>query len=172
VYYILVPAEISANMARFDGVKYGSQVLGTDLGDTYNKTRGELLGKEVKRRIMLGTYVLSAGYADQYYRKAWHVRTMIRASFADVFKTVDVIAMPVIPTPAFSIGERAQDPLQMYLADIFTVAANVAGIPAMSVPGKPVVRDGVTLPVGFQLLAPHLCETRLFEVGKKFEKIV
>jgi aspartyl-tRNA(Asn)/glutamyl-tRNA(Gln) amidotransferase subunit A len=172
VYYILVPAEISANMSRFDGVKYGSQVPGVDLGDTYAKTRGELLGKEVKRRIMLGTYVLSAGYADQYYRKAWHVRNMIRASFADVFKTVDVIAMPVSPTPAFVIGAHATDPLQMYLMDIFTVAANVVGVPAMSVPGKPITRDDVSLPVGFQLIAPHLCEARLFEVGKKFEKIV
>jgi len=171
VYYILVPAEISSNMSRFDGVKYGERVQGVDLADTYFKTRGELLGAEVKRRIMLGTYLLSAGYADQYYRKAWHVRNMIRASFADVFSDVDVIAMPVAPTPAFAIGERVADPLQMYLLDIFTVVANVVGIPAMSVPGKPVERDGVTLPIGFQLLAPHLCEARLFEVGKKFEKI-
>lgn len=171
VYYILIPAEVSANMARFDGVKYGEQIAGVDLGDTYFKTRGALLGAEVKRRIMLGTYVLSAGYADQYYRKAWHVRNLIRASFVDVFKTVDCIAMPVAPVPAFTIGERMSDPLQMYLIDIFTVVANVVGIPAMSVPGAPVMRDGVSLPIGLQLLAPHLCEDRLFEVGKKFEKI-
>lgn len=171
VYYILVPAEISANMSRYDGVKFGEKVTGVDLGDTYAKTRGELLGAEVKRRIMLGTYVLSAGYADQFYRKAWHVRNLIRASLAAVFEQVDVIAMPVAPTPAFGIGERALDPLQMYLIDIFTVAANVAGVPALSVPGDAVVRDGKTLPVGFQILAPYLCEQRLFEVGKKFEKI-
>lgn len=171
VYYVLVPAEISANMSRFDGVKFGAKVTGIDLGDTYAKTRGQLLGAEVKRRIMLGTYVLSAGYADQYYRQAWHVRTMIRASFTDVFAQVDALALPVSPTPAFTIGERTADPLQMYLTDIFTVAANVAGIPALSVPGAPVVRDGVSLPVGFQLMAPHMCEQRLFEVGKKFEKI-
>lgn len=171
VYYILVPAEISANMSRYDGVKFGEQVAGVDLGDTYARTRGELLGAEVKRRIMLGTYVLSAGYADQYYRKAWHVRNLIRASLAAVFEHVDVLAMPVAPTPAFKIGERALDPLQMYLIDIFTVVANVAGVPALSVPGDAVMRDGKTLPVGFQLLAPHLCEQRLFEVGKKFEKI-
>ncbi|MEY2641074.1 MAG: hypothetical protein RL150_467 [Candidatus Parcubacteria bacterium] len=170
-YYVLVPAEISANMSRYDGVKFGEKVVGVDLGDTYAQTRGQLLGAEVKRRIMLGTYVLSAGYADQYYRKAWHVRMMIRASLADVFTQVDVIAMPVSPTPAFTIGERAADPLQMYLMDIFTVVANVAGIPALSVPGASVARDGISLPVGFQLLAPHLCEQRLFEVGKKFEKI-
>lgn len=171
VYYILIPAEVSANMARFDGVKYGERIEGVDGIDTYLKTRGALLGPEVKRRIMLGTYVLSAGYADQYYRKAWHVRNLIRESFARVFADVDCIAMPVAPVPAFTIGERMSDPLQMYLIDIFTVVANVVGIPAMSVPGKPVVRDDVSLPVGLQLLAPHLCEQRLFEVGKKFEKI-
>lgn len=170
-YYVLVPAEVSSNMARYDGVKFGERIEGADLLDTYKKTRGQLLGSEVKRRIMLGTYVLSAGYADQYYRKAWVARNKIKESFAEVFKDVDAIAMPVAPTPAFKIGERATDPLQMYLIDIFTVVANVVGLPAMSVPGTPVEREGKQLPVGFQLLAPHLHEQRLFEVGKKFERM-
>lgn len=168
VYYILVPAEVSSNMARYDGVKFGKKIEGKDLIDSYFKTRGQLLGKEVKRRIMLGTYVLSSGYADQYYRKAWQVRNKIRESFKQVFESVDLIAMPVAPTPAFKIGEKSE-PIQMYLNDIFTVVANVVGIPAISIPNGTVEREGKNLPVGFQLLAPHLCEDRLFEAGKKFE---
>lgn len=171
VYYVLVPAEVSSNMSRYDGVKFGERVGGKDLLDTYMKTRGQLLGSEVKRRIMLGTYVLSAGYADQFYRKAWQVRNMIRKNVENVFKEVDIIAMPVAPTPAFKIGEKSDDPLQMYLIDIFTVLANVVGIPAISVPGNEVNRDGKNLPVGMQFLSAHHNEKKLFEIGKKFEKI-
>jgi aspartyl-tRNA(Asn)/glutamyl-tRNA(Gln) amidotransferase subunit A len=171
VYYILVPSEISANMARYDGVKFGQKVEGKDLMDTYLKTRGQLLGKEVKRRIILGTYLLSAGYADQYYRKAWQVRGMIRENFKKVFEKVDLIAMPVAPTPAFKIGEKSNDPLKMYLNDIFTGVANVVGVPAISIPSGMVEREGKDLPVGFQLIAPHLGEEMLFAVGKHFERI-
>jgi aspartyl-tRNA(Asn)/glutamyl-tRNA(Gln) amidotransferase subunit A len=171
VYYVLVPAEVSSNMSRYDGVKFGEKIEGKDLLDTYMKTRGQLLGSEVKRRIMLGTYVLSAGYADQFYRKAWQVRNMLKENITEVFKDVDVIAMPVAPTPAFKIGEKSSDPLQMYLNDIFTVFANVVGIPAISVPGNEVERDGKKLPVGMQFLSAHYNEKKLFEIGKKFEKI-
>jgi len=171
VYYVLVPAEVSSNMSRYDGVKFGERVGGKDLLDTYMKTRGQLLGSEVKRRIMLGTYVLSAGYADQFYRKAWQVRNMLRENVVEVFKEVDVIAMPVAPTPAFKIGEKSSDPLQMYLNDIFTVFANVVGIPAISVPANEINRDGKNLPVGMQFISAHYNEKKLFEIGKKFEKI-
>jgi len=171
VYYVLVPAEVSSNMSRYDGIKYGESVEGEDLIDGYFKTRGKFLGSEVKRRIMLGTYVLSAGYADQFYRKAWHVRSLIKNDIKKVFEDVDVIALPVSPKPAFKIGEKSDDPLAMYLIDIFTVAANVAGIPAMSIQNGTVNRDGKDLPNGFQIMAPHLHEDRLFELGKKFETI-
>ncbi len=169
VYYILVPAEVSSNMSRYDGVKFGSKIDGRDLTDDYFQTRGRLLGTEVKRRIMLGTYVLSAGYADEYYRKAWAARTQIKDEVRKVFEQVDVIAMPIAPSPAFKIGEMSADPLKMYLADIFTVSANVAGVPAISIPGGTVLRDGIDLPIGLQLLAPWHGEERLFEVGRKFE---
>jgi len=169
IYYILVPAEVSSNMSRYDGVKFGQKIEGKDLIDDYLQTRGHLLGDEVKRRIMLGTYVLSAGYADEYYRKAWIARTKIKNEVKKVFEQVDVIAMPVSPVPAFKIGEMSADPLKMYLADIFTVSANVAGIPALSVPGGVVSREEKELPIGLQLLAPWHGEERLFNVGQKFE---
>ncbi len=169
VYYILVPAEVSSNMSRYDGVKFGQKIEGKDLIDDYFQTRGQLLGEEVKRRIMLGTYVLSAGYADEYYRNAWAVRNKIKEEVKKVFTQVDVIAMPVSPMPAFKIGEMSHDPLKMYLADIFTVSANVAGIPAISIPSGTVTREQKSLPVGLQLLAPWHGEHRLFNVGQKFE---
>lgn len=169
IYYILVPAEVSSNMSRFDGVKFGQKVEGKDLIDDYFQTRGQLLGTEVKRRIMLGTYVLSAGYADEYYRKAWVARNAIKTEIKNIFKEVDIIAMPVAPSPAFTIGEMSSDPLKMYLADIFTVSANVAGVPAISIPAGSVERDNKKLPVGLQLLAPWHGEQRLFNVGTKFE---
>lgn len=169
IYYILVPAEVSSNMSRFDGVKFGAKVDGKDLTEDYFKTRGQLLGEEVKRRIMLGTYVLSAGYSDEYYRKAWTARTMIKEELKEVYKKVDMIAMPISPTPAFKIGEMSSDPLKMYLADIFTVSANVAGVPAISIPGGLITRENKELPVGLQLIAPWHGEERLFKVGKKFE---
>lgn len=169
VYYILVPAEVSSNMSRYDGVKFGKKIEGKNLVDDYFETRGKLLGSEVKRRIMLGTYVLSAGYADEYYRKAWVARNAIKKEVKDVFEKVDVIAMPVAPSPAFKIGEMSSDPLKMYLADIFTVSANVAGVPSISIPGGLATREGKDLPVGLQLLAPWYGEERLFNLGQKFE---
>jgi aspartyl-tRNA(Asn)/glutamyl-tRNA(Gln) amidotransferase subunit A len=169
IYYILVPAEVSSNMSRYDGVKFGQKIEGTDLTDDYFQTRGQLLGDEVKRRIMLGTYVLSAGYADEYYRKAWAARNKIKDEVKKVFEEVDVIAMPVSPMPAFKIGEMAHDPLKMYLADVFTVSANVAGVPAISIPAGEVIREEKSLPVGLQLIAPWHGEERLFNVGQKFE---
>lgn len=170
VYYILVPAEVSSNMARYDGIKFGERVSSENLSDHYTKTRGQLLGPEVKRRIMLGTYVLSAGYSDQFYNKAWQARNAIKKSFEKVFSEVDCIAMPVFPEPATKIGANDGNPLKDYLADIFTVPANVAGIPAISIPSGTVDRDGKSLPVGLQLLAPHFGENRLFSVGKRFEE--
>ena len=173
VYYVLMPAEVSSNMARYDGVKYGGQIEGENLIETYFKTRGNLIGKEVKRRIMLGTYVLSTGYADQYYKNAWKVRNLIIEDFNKNFENVDVILMPTSPTPAFGIGEKSNDPLQMYLSDIFTISANLAGIPAMSVPDGFVERETkgekVSLPTGLQMIAKKLDEHKLFELGKKFE---
>lgn len=171
VYYVLVPAEVSSNMARFDGIKYGSRVEGDNLLGDYMKTRGQLIGREVKRRIMLGAYVLSAGYADEYYRKAWQVRHMIGEDFKKAFEKVDLIAVPTSPTPAFKIGEKSGDPMQMYLADIFTIFANLVGVPAISIPDGFVKRDGIDLPNGLQLIAPHLGEQLLFDIGKKFEKM-
>ena len=164
VYYVIMPAEVSSNMARFDGVKYGLHVDGKDGIDDYFVTRAQGLGKEVRRRILLGTYVLSSGYYDAYYNKANIVRELIRGDFKKAFESVDVILTPTAPTPAFKIGEKTADPLQMYLEDIFTVTANLTGNPAMSIPsgfsGK--------LPIGIQMTARHGEEAVLFAVGKKF----
>jgi aspartyl-tRNA(Asn)/glutamyl-tRNA(Gln) amidotransferase subunit A len=164
-YYILMPAEVSSNLARFDGVKYGLHVEGGNLLDDYLKTRGEGFGKEVRRRIMLGTYVLSAGYYDAYYNKAQGVRSLIAQNFKDAFAEVDAIATPTTPSPAFLLGEKTSDPLSMYLADIFTVTANIVGVPAISLPSGTVPREG-----GLQLMAPHGGEEILFSIGKKFLK--
>ncbi len=171
VYYTLMPAEVSSNMARYDGVRYGTRVEGKDGIDDYFKTRGALIGKEVKRRIILGTYVLSAGYADDYYNKAWQVRNLIKKDFATAFEKVDLIALPTSPIPAFKIGEKSDNPLQMYLADIFTIFVNLVGIPAISIPDGTVTRENKQLPTSIQLIAPHLGEGRLFQVGGKFETI-
>lgn len=171
VYYILMPAEVSSNMARYDGIKYGVSIEGDNLIDGYFKTRGQLLGAEVKRRIMLGTYVLSAGYTDQYYRKGWQVRNLMKDDFKKAYESVDIIAMPTSPTPAFKIGEKSTDPLQMYLSDIFTISANLVGVPAISIPDGTVERDGKDLPTGLQFISPHLKEQLLFEISEKFEKI-
>lgn len=164
VYYVVMPAEVSSDMARFDGVKYGLHVDGKDGIDDYFVTRAKGLGKEVRRRILLGTYVLSSGYYDAYYNKANIVRELIREDFRKAFESVDVILTPTAPTPAFKIGEKTSDPLQMYLEDIFTVTANLTGNPAMSIPsgfsGK--------LPIGIQMTARHGEEATLFAVGKKF----
>lgn len=172
VYYILMPAEVSSNMARYDGIKFGSRLEGEDLISGYFSTRGHFLGSEVKRRIMLGTYVLSAGYADQYYKKAWQIRNLIKNDFEKVFEKVDLIAMPTTPSPAFKIGEKSKDPLKMYLEDIFTISANLAGLPAISIPAGSVIREEKTLPIGLQLIAPAQEEQKLFKIGKEFETIV
>lgn len=171
VYYILMPAEVSSNMARFDGVKYGAHADGKNLLEDYLLTRGQFLGKEVRRRIILGTYVLSTGYYDAYYGKAGITRDLLKKDFVEAFKTVDAIVTPTSPTPAFKIGEKASDPLSMYLADIFTVTANLVGVPAISVPCGTVSREGKELPLGFQIMASHFREDVLFELGKAVERV-
>jgi aspartyl-tRNA(Asn)/glutamyl-tRNA(Gln) amidotransferase subunit A len=168
VYYIIMPAEVSSNLSRFDGVKFGLHVSGDNLLQDYMKTRGQGFGQEVRRRILIGTYVLSAGYADAYYNKALILRQKIGEDFKKAFDEVDVIVTPTTPGPAFKIGEKINDPLSLYLEDVFTVPANIVGIPAISIPSGKVERDGASLPLGLQIMAPHNCENLLFEVGKKF----
>lgn len=165
-YYIVMPAEVSSNLARYDGVRFGLHVDGNNLLEDYMKTRAEGFGDEVKRRILLGTYVLSAGYYDAYYGKAEMMRDMMRDELKEVFKNVDIIMTPTAPVPAFKIGEKS-DPLSMYLADIFTVPVNLTGIPAISIPGGTVEREGIALPVGVQYMGPHAGDARLFDFGKK-----
>jgi aspartyl-tRNA(Asn)/glutamyl-tRNA(Gln) amidotransferase subunit A len=169
-YYIICMAEASSNLARYDGVRYGFRApQHDDLRDMYRKTRDRGFGAEVKRRIMLGTYVLSSGYYDAYYLKAQKVRTLITRDFLEAFDDVDVIVTPTSPIPAFKLGERVDDPLQMYLADIYTVTASLAGIPGISVPcGK--TRSEPRLPVGMQIFAKHFDEARLLQVAHAFEK--
>lgn len=169
VYYIIMPAEVSSNMSRFDGVKYGLHVDGANLLEDYMKTRGVGFGAEVRRRILMGTYVLSTGYYDSFYGKALLVREKISQDFATVFKDVDVIATPTTPGPAWKIGEK-KDPLSVYLADIFTVTANIVGIPAISLPSGEISVGATSMPLGLQLMAPHNHEDVLFEVGKRFLK--
>ena len=167
VYYILMPAEASTNLARFDGVRYGLSLEGEDVIGSYKKTRGEGFGTEVRRRILLGTFVLSHGYYDAYYNKANQLRKSITSDLKGAFKNVDAIATPTSPFPAFRIGEKLENPVQMYLSDIFTVSANIAGVPAISIPsGK--TKDG--LPLGFQLMSSHFREDLLFKIGRKLEK--
>ncbi|MBZ5565642.1 MAG: Asp-tRNA(Asn)/Glu-tRNA(Gln) amidotransferase subunit GatA [Acidobacteriia bacterium] len=169
-YYIICTAEASSNLARYDGVRYGFRSPEhDDLRDMYKKTRDRGFGPEVKRRIMLGTHVLSSGYYDAYYLKAQKVRTLITRDFLEAFDDVDVIVTPTSPLPAFKIGEKVDDPLQMYLADIYTVTASLAGIPGISVPcGR--TKCEPHLPVGMQLLAKHFDEARLLQVAQAFEK--
>lgn len=168
VYYILMPAEVSSNLARFDGVKYGLHKDGKDLLDDYLLTRREGFGKEVRRRILLGTYVLSTGYYDAYYNKAVALKNSMTEEFKKIFTKVDFILTPTTPTPAFKIGEKTNDPLQMYLADIFTVTANIVGMPAISLPSGFSEINGKKLPLGIQFMATHGAEKKLFEIGKKF----
>lgn len=170
VYYIVCPAEVSTNLARYDGIRYGLSVPADSIQEVYTKTRGAGFGREVRRRILIGTFVLSSGYADAYYRKARAVRDLIRADFTRAFARVDAIALPTAPGPAFKIGEKTSDPLTMYAEDIFSVTANLAGVPAISVPAGTVERDGSDLPVGFQLIAPHRGEGALFAIGALVEK--
>lgn len=167
-YYILVPSEVSSNLARFDGIKYGYQANQTDnLFDVYAQSRGEGFGAEAKRRIMIGTYTLSAGYYDAYYMKAMKVRTLIRRDFEQVFKEVDVIIGPACPGPAFPVGEK-EDPIQMYLEDIFTAPGSLAGIPGLSVPVGKV--DG--LPVGIQIMGPQWSEAKVLRCGRMLERLL
>ncbi len=165
-YYIVMPAEVSSNLARYDGIRYGVQKEGEDLLATYLNSRAKGFGPEAKRRILLGTYVLSSGYYDAYYGKAEMVRTQMRAELNEVFKKVDFVVTPTAPTPAFKIGEK-EDPLALYRQDIFTVPVNLTGVPAMSLPIRKVEREGVDLPVGVQYIAPHGAENRLFDIGKR-----
>ena len=167
VYYVIMPAEASTNLARFDGIKYGLRKEGEDLLGNYLETREVGFGAEVKRRMILGTHVLSSGYYDAYYNKANIVRELIKSDFDKAFENVNVIITPTSPTPAFKIGEK-KDPLSMYLSDIFTTPANITGIPALSVPSGKVIRDGKDLPVGFQIMANHGREDILFSIGKDF----
>ncbi len=166
-YYIICTAEASANLARYDGVRYTSRSPRSEtLGDMYRNTRGEGFGAECKRRIMLGTYVLSAGYYDAYYLKAQKVRTLIARDFSQAFEEVDAIVTPVSPFPAFKLGEKLDDPLEMYLSDIYTITGDLAGIPCMSVPCG---RTGAGLPVGMQILANHFNEAGMFRLAGAFE---
>jgi aspartyl-tRNA(Asn)/glutamyl-tRNA(Gln) amidotransferase subunit A len=167
IYYIIAPSEASANLARYDGVRYGLRVESENLIDEYKKTRGRGFGAEVKRRIMLGTYALSAGYYDAYYGKAQKVRTLVRDDFEKAFKKVDVIVTPTAPTTAFKIGEKSQDPLQMYLSDIFTISCNLAGLPGISVPCG---FSSKGLPIGLQILGKPFEEEEILKVAYNYEK--
>jgi aspartyl-tRNA(Asn)/glutamyl-tRNA(Gln) amidotransferase subunit A len=166
-YYIVATAEASSNLARYDGVRYGLRMPSSSLREMYKKTREGGFGPEVKRRIMLGTYVLSAGYYDAYYLRAQKVRSLIARDFADAFQKVDAIITPTAPSPAFRLGEKTADPLQMYLADIYTVTGSLAGVPGISVPcGK--TKAG--LPIGMQIFGPHFEEGRVLQLARAFEK--
>ncbi len=184
VYYILMPAEVSSNLARFDGIRYGhsrikNKAMPTgrqelrikNLEEVYCKSRAEGFGAEAKRRIMLGSYVLSAGYYDAYYKKAQKVRTLVKKEFDEVFSKVDLIVTPVTPTPAFKFGEKVSDPLSMYLSDIMTVPVNPAGLPAISIPAGFAESEGKKLPVGLQLIGPMWGEQTILNVGCAFQSV-
>ncbi|MBT8248980.1 MAG: aspartyl/glutamyl-tRNA amidotransferase subunit A, partial [Acidimicrobiia bacterium] len=166
-YYLIAPAECSANLARFDGVRYGLRISGTTTEEMMAKTRGDGFGPEVKRRILLGTYALSAGYYDAYYAQAQRVRTMVIEDFNRAYETVDVLMSPTAPTTAFRMGQKASDPLAMYLSDICTIPSNLSGHPGMSVP---VGLDASGLPIGVQILAPALGEPVMFRVAAEVER--
>jgi aspartyl-tRNA(Asn)/glutamyl-tRNA(Gln) amidotransferase subunit A len=166
-YYIVATAEASSNLARYDGVRYGLRVPEATLGDMYRKTRGQGFGPEVKRRIMLGTYALSSGYYDAYYLRAQKVRSLIAQDFSDAFQKVDAIITPTAPTPAFKLGEKSNDPLQMYLADIYTVTGSLAGVPGISVPCG---ETKAGLPVGMQIFGKHFDEARVLQIARAFER--
>ena len=167
-YYLIATSEASSNLARYDGVHYGHRAeTFENMIDMYSTTRGEAFGDEVKRRIMLGTYALSAGYYDAYYLKALKVRRLIHNDFTSAFETVDMIASPVAPTPAFKIGELVNDPLAMYLTDIYTISANLTGLPAISIPAG---FSSTGLPIGLQLIGPALQEEQLLQAARMFER--
>jgi aspartyl-tRNA(Asn)/glutamyl-tRNA(Gln) amidotransferase subunit A len=165
-YYIIAPAEASTNLSRFDGVRYGYRCDNPiDLHDLYTRTRQEGFGDEVKRRILVGTYALSAGYYDAYYKKAQQVRRLIKQDFMDCFEQVDIIAGPTTPGPAFALGSKTSDPIAMYLEDVYTLAVNLAGLPGLSVPAGLVDNK----PVGLQLIGRHFDEARLLNVAHRFQ---
>ncbi|PTB98630.1 Asp-tRNA(Asn)/Glu-tRNA(Gln) amidotransferase GatCAB subunit A, partial [Marinobacter sp. Z-F4-2] len=167
-YYVIAPAEASANLSRFDGVRYGYRCEDPkDLMDLYTRSRAEGFGAEVKRRVLVGTYALSAGYFDAYYLKAQKVRRLIQQDFINAFKEVDVLMSPTTPSPAFIQGEKTSDPVTMYLEDVFTIAINLAGVPAMSVPAGFV--DG--LPVGLQIIGDYFSEARLLNAAHQFQQV-
>ena len=168
VYYLIAPAEASANLARYDGIRYGPRISGDAMWDIFFNTRGQKFGAEVKRRIMLGTYALSAGYYDAYYGQAQKVRTLIKRDFETIFESVDVVAAPVAPTTAFRIGDHTDDPLAMYLEDVFTLPANLAGVPGLAFP---VGFDRAGLPVGMQLMGPHFREDILFQAAHAYQLV-
>ncbi|MCB0125795.1 MAG: Asp-tRNA(Asn)/Glu-tRNA(Gln) amidotransferase GatCAB subunit A, partial [Caldilineaceae bacterium] len=167
VYYLVATAEASANLTRFDGVRFGYSANADGILDNYRQTRGDGFGAEVKRRIMLGTYALSAGYYDAYYLKAQQVRTLIKQDFDRAFQDVDVIACPVAPTTAFPLGAKTDDPLEMYLSDIFSISLNLAGICGISVPCG---FDQSGLPIGLQLVGPHLGEAMILRTAHAYEQ--
>lgn len=168
-YYMIMTSEASANLARYDGIKYGRSAKAGNLSDLYLKTRGDGFGEEVRRRIMLGTYALSAGYYEAYYQKAQQVRTLIKRDFEEAFEKVDFIVGPTAPTAAFKLGEKTKDPLTMYLSDVYTVAVNLAGVPAISVPCGSVEKEGRNLPVGLQIIGRHFDEEGILRVAHNFE---
>ncbi len=166
-YYVIAPSEASSNLSRYDGAHYGHRAAeADDLLSMYCRSRAEGFGAEVKRRIMIGTYALSEGYADEYYNKALKVRRLIRGDYDAAFSQVDLLLGPVTPTPAFPLGDKIDDPIQMYLCDLFTVGANLAGVPAISLPGG---FDESGLPIGIQLQAPALQESRLLFAASAFQ---
>jgi len=172
VYYVLAPAEASSNLSRFDGVRYGYRAAEyTDLMDMYCKSRAEGFGAEVKRRILIGTYVLSAGYFDAYYLKAQKIRRLIAQDFAEAFKKCDIILGPTAPSTAFKAGEKADDPVAMYLQDIYTIAVNLAGLPGMSIPAGFVEQDGKPLPVGLQIIGNYFDEARMLQAGHAYQQV-
>jgi aspartyl-tRNA(Asn)/glutamyl-tRNA(Gln) amidotransferase subunit A len=171
-YYVVAPAECSSNLSRFDGVRFGHRCEAPrDLLDLYKRSRGEGFGDEVKRRIMTGTYVLSAGYYDAYYLKAQRVRRLIAADFERAFAEVDVVVGPTSPTAAFELGAKTSDPITMYLNDIYTIGANLAGLPAASIPCGFVEENGRELPVGMQIIGPHFAEARLLNVAHQYQRL-
>lgn len=173
VYYVLAPAEASSNLSRYDGVRYGHRAAEYDgLMEMYTKTRAEGFGEEVKRRILIGTYVLSAGYYDAYYLKAQQIRRLIAQDFTEAFKQCDVIMGPTVPSTAFKTGEKTEDPVSMYLQDIYTIATNLAGLPGMSVPaGFSASEDGKPLPVGLQIIGNYFDEARMLNVGHAYQQV-
>lgn len=168
-YYIIMPVEVASNLSRYDGIKYGLSAQAENLADNYLKSRSLGFGAEAKRRIILGTYTSSAGYIDQYYNQAQKVRTLIKKDFDEAFKKVDFIVGPVSPTPAFKIGEKNSDPLKMYLSDIYTIAVNLAGLPAISIPVGEIDPPDGGLPVGLQIIGPQLSDLEILHIAKQFE---